>query len=222
MRRVIEFFKAFSGVWLALMSGPPTVPLTVAAFFVSNNLLKILFATLAVLCAFIASFRVWSKERTTVEEEIAKRGRPELTANFQILAGGPEPTTLLRLRNSSSHPAVGIHIDDIRNGTKVLRFFPPESLPGGTSECIQCQILESGWREKNNLSALFDRNHIVEQIRRGKMSSDRLWIRVIYNNLDDRLAQKTWVLTFDFWYDYQQSRIFSGTQSLEQLRQTRA
>jgi hypothetical protein len=217
MRRLVQFVHAFSQDWLALMSGPPTVPLTLLAFFVSNNLLKILFASLAVVCAFVASFRVWAKEHAMVEDEIAKRGRPELTATFQVLGGDPQPTTMLRLRNSSPSPAVGIHVDDIRNGTKVLRFFPPESLPDGASECIQCQILESGWRERNNSSALFDHSDAVEQMLRGKMQSDSLKIRVIYQNLDSRLAQKSWVLTFDFWYDYQQQRIFSGTQCLEPL-----
>jgi hypothetical protein len=70
MRRLVQFFKAFSGDWLALMSGPPTVPLTIAAFFVPNRLLRVLFGCLAVLCAFVASFRVWARERTKVEEEI--------------------------------------------------------------------------------------------------------------------------------------------------------
>lgn len=215
MRRLAQFFKAFAGDWLALMSGPPTVPLTIAAFFVPNQIFKVLFGCLAVLCASVSSFRIWSKERTKLEEEIAKRGRPELTANFQFLAADPAPTVLLHLRNSSACSAVGIHIDDIRYGTKVLRFFPPESLPAGEGRCIDCQILESGWRERNNLNALFDRSNAIEQIHQGKTSSDILKIRVIYSNLDSRLAQKSWVLSFDFWYDYQQHRIFSGTQSLE-------
>jgi len=216
MRRLAQFFKAFSGDWLALMSGPPTVPLTIAAFFVPNHLLRVLFGCLAVLCAFVASFRVWARERTKVEEEIAKRGRPELTASFQFLAGSP-PQTMLHLRNGSPCPAVGIHVDDIRNEATVLRFFPPAALPSGSGECIHCQILKSGWQEKDNLTALFDTSHGLEQILRGKTSSDILRIRAIYSNLDSRLAQKSWVLSFDFWYDYQQQRIFSGTQSLEPL-----
>ena len=99
----------------------------------------------------------------------------------------------------------------------MLRFFPPESLPGNTTECIQCQIFESGWQEKNNLNALFDIAHGMEEILRGHMRLDTLRIRVMYNNLEGSLAQKTWVLSFDFWYDSQQQRLFSGTQSLEML-----
>ena len=198
------------------MSGPPTVPLAIAAFFVPNHRLRILFGSVAVLCAFVSSFRVWTKERASIEEEINKRGRPELTATFQRL-GGDVPSAMLRLMNSSTSPAVGIHVDDVRCGTKVLRFFPPESLPGGAAECVQCQILESGWRGKNNLTELFDADHAMEQILRGRYSSDILKMRVIYSNLDNRLAQKTWVLSFDFWFDYRHHRIFSGTQSLESL-----
>jgi hypothetical protein len=214
MRRLAQFFRAFAGDWLALMSGPPAVPLAVLALYVSNQWLKTLFATLAILCGFVASFRIWAKERTRVEEEVAKRGRPELTATFQVLGADPLHV-MLRLINSSSYPAVGIGIDDIRNGTKVLRFFPPESLPQGSAECIQCQILESGWREKNNLAALFDTAHQLDDMLKGKMSSDILRLKVIFSNLDNKLAQKHWILSFDFWFDYQQHRIFSGTQSLE-------
>jgi hypothetical protein len=172
MQRLTQYFRAFSGDLLALMSGPPTVPLTIAAFFVSNKTFKVLFGGLAVLCAFVSSFRIWSKERAKLDEEVAKRGRPELTANFQFLAGDPGPTVLLHLRNSSPCSAVGIHVDDIRHGTKVLRFFPPESLPAGEGRSIDCQILESGWRERNNLNALFDRSSALEKILKGKNSSD--------------------------------------------------
>jgi len=85
--------------------------------------------------------------------EVAKRGRPELVASFLTLGGGGDvyPEIMLQLKNTSGVAAVGIHIDDIRHGPKVMRFFPPPSIPPGSGNSIQCQILESGWGAKNNL-----------------------------------------------------------------------
>jgi hypothetical protein len=219
MKRLGQYFNAFSGDLLALMSGSPTVPLAVLAFYVNSQTLKILFASLAVICGFVASFRVWAKERSLVEEETAKRGRPELIGSFNIIVhpSGHFRTVMLCLKNSSPAPAVGIHIDDIRNGTKVMRFFPPESIVEGEGENIECQILENGWKGRNNMADLLDAQNATEHIQRGKMQSDILKVRVVYQNLDTRLAQKTWVLMFDFWFDYTQQRIFSGSQSLEPL-----
>jgi hypothetical protein len=212
MRLLLQFFKAFSEDWLAKMSGPPTVPLTIAAFFVPNRLLKILLGTLAVLCAVVASYRVWAKEHMKLE--IAKQGRPVLTASFLPLGAAP-PQVMLRLQNSSSCPAVGIHVADIRFGTKVLRFFPPEALANGASQCIHCQILESGWKQQDDVTALFDVGDSAVKILVGRTTSGILRLSVTYSNLDSRTSQKDWVLSCDFWYDYQQHRIFSGTQFLE-------
>jgi hypothetical protein len=218
-KRLGQFLSAFGGDWLAMMSGPPTVPLAFFAFYVTNQTLKILFASLAVACGFCASFRIWSKEREKVEEEVAKRGRPELTASFLTLASGEAfPAVLLVLRNGATAPAVGIHVDDIRCGSKVLRFFPPESIQPNTGHHIDCQILENGWGVKNNFAELFDAKNFMEHIQKGKMHTDTLRVRVVYQNLDSRLAQTTWVLTFDCRYDYTQHRIFSGSQSLDRLK----
>src|SRR5271168_756903 len=95
-----SFFKAISGDWLALMSGPPTVPLAIASYYVSNHSLKVLFGCLAILCGFVSSFRIWAKEHRKYEDEVTKQGRPVLVAAFQILGGDP-PQTMLRLVNSS-------------------------------------------------------------------------------------------------------------------------
>jgi hypothetical protein len=46
------------------------------------------------------------------------------------------------------------------------------------------------------------------------MQSDELRVRVVYQGLDTRLAQQTWVLKFDFWCDYTQHRMFSGLRPL--------
>jgi hypothetical protein len=66
--RLGRFFVAIWADWLARMSGPLTVPLTVAAFFVSAKVYKGLFAGLAVISALLTCYRVWSKEHTQADE----------------------------------------------------------------------------------------------------------------------------------------------------------
>jgi hypothetical protein len=58
-----RFLRAFWGTWLGRMSGPPAVPLAVAALFVSALWIRILFAVLAIGCALTASYTVWAAER---------------------------------------------------------------------------------------------------------------------------------------------------------------
>jgi hypothetical protein len=77
-----RFFVAIGSDWLALMSGPLTVPLTFAAFFVSATTYKVLFACLAVLAAGITCYRVWEKEYSRAEAEIAQRGRPQIIISW--------------------------------------------------------------------------------------------------------------------------------------------
>jgi|SRR5580692_671996 hypothetical protein len=144
-----------------------------------------------------------SELEQAVNTELAKRARPELTVSF---IGSP-PGVMLRLQNSSPTPAVGVHVDDIRNGTKVLRFFPSGSLSGGASECIACQILKSGWKGKNDIMELFYEDTTEKALRR-KITSDHLLIRVVYSNLDSAAAQRSWALRCHFWYDYTQERLF--------------
>lgn len=45
------------------MSGPLSVPFVLLAFVVSSHWQKVLYGVLAVLCATIASYRVWRKDR---------------------------------------------------------------------------------------------------------------------------------------------------------------
>src|ERR1700735_2115447 len=71
MRRLGQFLWAIVADWGALMSGIPTVPLAIAALYVSNTKFKVLYGCLAVVCGLFASFRVWLKERERYESEVS-------------------------------------------------------------------------------------------------------------------------------------------------------
>jgi hypothetical protein len=71
MRSLGQFLQAIWGDWGARMSGPPTIPLAIAALFVSNHVLRILYACLAVICGFYTAFAIWLKERNKYEHEVS-------------------------------------------------------------------------------------------------------------------------------------------------------
>jgi hypothetical protein len=58
--------------WLARMSGPLTVPFTIAAFLLPSTSARILLAILAVVAALVTCYRVWVKEYDRAEAERAK------------------------------------------------------------------------------------------------------------------------------------------------------
>lgn len=60
------FFRSFGGSWLTLMSGPLTIPFTLAAYFVSDALARVLFGALAITCFGLSSYLIWKKERENV------------------------------------------------------------------------------------------------------------------------------------------------------------
>jgi hypothetical protein len=70
--RIGKFFIAIGHDWLAKMSGPLTVPFTIAAFFVSPATYRGMFAGLAILAAMITSYRVWAHENENFENANAK------------------------------------------------------------------------------------------------------------------------------------------------------
>jgi hypothetical protein len=96
----------------------------------------------------------------------------------------------------------------------VLRFFPPETIVGIAGGLIRCRILENGWQEEDDLAALFDEEP-MEQILRGQEDSEILTVTVTYSNLDDIASQKTWNLSFRFWWDYVLKRPSAVTQHVE-------
>jgi len=62
------------------MSGPLTVPFTIAALFPQRTIQKALFGTLAICCAVSASYLLWKRERVTVI-----RLRERITPKFEII-----------------------------------------------------------------------------------------------------------------------------------------
>jgi hypothetical protein len=61
--RFSTYLKAFFSDMLTGMSGPLSVPFALLALWVSSHTQKLLYASLAVLCALFASYRVWRNER---------------------------------------------------------------------------------------------------------------------------------------------------------------
>ncbi len=63
-----NFCRAFLAEWFTAMSGAASVPLSIAAYFVENNVAKLTLALTAVACFIFASYRVWRAERTKALE----------------------------------------------------------------------------------------------------------------------------------------------------------
>jgi len=84
MRRLGQFLQAIWDDWGTRMSGPPTIPLAVLAFFVSNHVLRILYASLAVSCGFYTAFAIWLKERKKYEDEVTAH---RLRGDWKYLQG---------------------------------------------------------------------------------------------------------------------------------------
>jgi len=77
--RLQKFFAAIGSDWLARMSGPLTVPFTIAAFFVSSEAYRVSFALLAVVAALVTSYRVWEKPAARLEA--LEQARPKIKLN---------------------------------------------------------------------------------------------------------------------------------------------
>jgi hypothetical protein len=74
-----KFLSAIGSDWLARMSGPLTVPFTVAAFLLPSIRAKALFGGLAATAALLTSYRAWVKEHDRAEAEAAKNeGAPHM------------------------------------------------------------------------------------------------------------------------------------------------
>jgi hypothetical protein len=76
--RIQKFVIAIMSDWFARMSGPLTVPFTIASLFVSSAEYRRLFASLAVSALLVTSYRVWVNEYRRAEAEIAKNDKPEI------------------------------------------------------------------------------------------------------------------------------------------------
>lgn len=71
------FLAAIVSSWFSGMSGPLSVPLTVAAVFVQNDTAKVLLALTAVICFWAAAYTVWVRERTARNQTEAAKDEVE-------------------------------------------------------------------------------------------------------------------------------------------------
>jgi hypothetical protein len=82
--RFTDFLRAFSARWFVTMSGPAAVPLSIAAFYLTDNaLLKGLFALTALAGAFFSSFWIWKIQRDRVLE-LEERLKPTIEWVFPL------------------------------------------------------------------------------------------------------------------------------------------
>jgi hypothetical protein len=72
------------------LSGPASVPFTIAAMFVSSHTQKVLYGSLAAILACFAAYRVWAREHERAERAIAENGRPKLDIDIRALFWEPE------------------------------------------------------------------------------------------------------------------------------------
>jgi hypothetical protein len=58
-----EFLATLTSTWFTRMSGPLSVPLTIAAIYVESAAAKTLLGITAFVCFWAASYAIWSRER---------------------------------------------------------------------------------------------------------------------------------------------------------------
>lgn len=75
-----EFIRTLFSSWLTAMSGPLSVPLATAAYFVPNEAAKIILGFTAFVSMAFAGFRLWKQERSARNEaeECSNANRIEL------------------------------------------------------------------------------------------------------------------------------------------------
>jgi hypothetical protein len=83
MGNVHKFLTAVWSDWLARMSGPLTVPFTIAAFMLPSTMARISFAILAVSAALVTCYRIWGTEHERAQKMSAQlqeieNGKPKL------------------------------------------------------------------------------------------------------------------------------------------------
>jgi len=102
----LDFAKTFVGSWLTAMSGAISVPLTAAGVFSTSPLLKTGFIVTGVVCAVIASFRVWRNERIARSTaELALKSREAEFSALSIEFDNSNPRREYWSRESIKHPA---------------------------------------------------------------------------------------------------------------------
>src|SRR5882724_9395098 len=81
------FLRAIFARWFTAMSGQLSVPAAIAAFFVPNDIAKLLLALTAIACFVFTAYCIWAAERQKVvdlqEKMNEKSRRDELTTILQ-------------------------------------------------------------------------------------------------------------------------------------------
>jgi hypothetical protein len=195
----------------ALVTGGVLVAaITIWQYVTGHNIKASVAIVVACLFFFAAFFRAWNKVYKELQEELFKHGRPDLTAQFEVVDAPPR--TMVILNNSSPSPAVGVSIQEIRNGDKVLQFSSPNPVRYGVpGTWVECWILENGIQRRNDVLALFSGTKFIGQM------STRFDLRITFSSLDSRSAQRSWVLAVPFWYDTLHGKICMGQQNVEPL-----
>lgn len=77
-----EYLKAFYSEWGSGVTGSLSAPLFLFSLLVDRSAPRIAAAALAIICLYVASYRVWRRERTRYEQEAAKNVAPRFVGSF--------------------------------------------------------------------------------------------------------------------------------------------
>jgi hypothetical protein len=228
VKSVVQRFGTFlNEVWqeyaLVLTGGTIAALAAIFSFLVDHRLVSLsLWSATASLTAtrtalafgtfliFVAVFKAWDKQYLKANHLAAEvetvRGRPSLTAHFEHV--GTPPRMMLRLHNNSPTPAVNVVIQDIRHGSKVLRFENPDPIRNNVpGPFIRCWILENGIQQRDDVLALFSGSDFLGQ------NTPIQHLRILFSSVDG--SKRSWAFSAFFWYDTLQGRIVTSQQSIE-------
>jgi predicted nucleic acid-binding protein len=77
---ITDFTRAMWGDWLTRMSGPFSVPLAVAAFFVTNDIAKILLGLTAFICFWVTAFLLWKHDKVIERDQKRRQLLDQISA----------------------------------------------------------------------------------------------------------------------------------------------
>lgn len=201
------FLNACLKHWWALMSSAVFTGLGVYAAWQGKTNYWIVAASIVAGAAlfYVAAFLAWRDEHKKYQDEVAKQGQPRLTAEFMVF----DNRTVLILYNSSDIPAVNLSVEDIRHGTKVLRFSVPKPVRSGPGTWVDSWILESGLHHPNDVMAFFAGMEFAGQM------SPSFHLRINFRSQDSRSSVRSWVLSGYFHYNRLTGKICMPQQFVE-------
>jgi hypothetical protein len=202
-----SFLGAWLKHWWALMSCAVFTGLGVYAAWRGKTNHWIVAASIVagVALFYVAAFLAWRDEHKRYTDEFAKQGQPKLTAEFMNI----DNRTMFILYNSSDMPAVNLSVQDIRHGTKVLRFSVSKPVRSGPETWVDSWILENGLHDPNDIMAFFADMQFAGQM------SPSFHLRVNYTGQDSRSSVRSWVLSGYFHYDRLTGKISMPQQYIE-------